>query len=67
MLAVIRLAAADGLPSISCRSGELVRPVHPKDARVDVLLIKGPDLQDPGNPVVGARGLGGTRAVRRGL
>ena len=49
---MIRLAALDGLLTIVCTMRELVWPVHPVDAGINVMLVACPNLQNTRHPVI---------------
>ncbi len=49
---MIRLAALDGCLAIVCTLRELVWPVHPADAGINVMLVACPNLQNPRHPVI---------------
>lgn len=51
-LPVVRLSATDILLPVECVGRQLVGPVHPIHASVDVVLITGTDLENAGDPVV---------------
>ncbi len=50
--AVVWLAPLNTPLAVGCALRELVRPVHPINAGVDVVLVAGTNLEDAGNPVV---------------
>lgn len=52
ILSMVGLTSLDGLLSIKSTHGQLVWPVHPINARVDVMLIARANLQNPSNPVI---------------
>jgi hypothetical protein len=52
MHAVIWLAALDYLLAVMRPRRELLRPVHPVDPGIHVVLVARPDLQDAGDPII---------------
>lgn len=52
ILPMVGLTSLDALLSIDSTLRQLVWPVHPVDAGVDVVLIAGANLQNPSNPVI---------------
>lgn len=52
ILAVVGLPATDVFLAVESIRRQLVGPVHPVDAGVNVVLVAGADLEDAGNPVV---------------
>ena len=47
---VVWLTALDNFLAIYCASWQLIRPVHPVNSGVDVVLIAGADFKDSGDP-----------------
>lgn len=52
VLPVIWLSPVHDPLAIVCPRRQLVRPVHPINAGIDVVLIAGADLEDSGDPVI---------------
>lgn len=52
LLTMVWLSPLHGLLSIDGAGWKLVGRVHPIDARVDMMLIGSPDLEDTGDPIV---------------
>ena len=52
IIAMVRLAALNGLFAVECSIREFVRPVHPINTRIDVVLIRSTDLEDTRDPVI---------------
>lgn len=52
VLAVVGLAALDVLLAVQGVSRQLIWPIHPVDAGVNVVLIAGADLEDARDPIV---------------
>lgn len=52
VLPVVWLPTADILLAIQCIARQLVRPVHPVDACVDVMLVACANLEDASHPIV---------------
>ena len=52
VLSMIRLSAGHDCPVVVRVRREFIRVVHPGDARIDVLFVRCPDLQDFGHPAV---------------
>lgn len=52
IVAMIRLAAVNGLFTVECSIREFVRPVHPINTCIDVVLIGSTDLEDTRDPVI---------------
>ena len=52
ILPMVGLASRNCLLSIDGALWQLIWPVHPVDASVDVVFITRANLQNPGNPVV---------------
>ena len=50
--AMVLLTPLNSLLAIVCAVRELVGPVHPVDAGIDVVLIAGTDLKNASNPVI---------------
>lgn len=51
-LSVVWLTTLHRLFSVYCMWGQLVGPIHPVDAGVDMVFVAGPDFEDPGDPIV---------------
>lgn len=51
--AMVWLAPFDKLVAVASVLRQLIWPVHPEDAGVDVVLVAGANLENAGNPVVG--------------
>lgn len=52
IVAMVRLAALNSLFAVECSIREFVRPVHPINACIDVVLIGSTDLEDTRDPVI---------------
>lgn len=49
---MVWLATFDQPVAVASALRQLIWPVHPEDASVDVVLVAGADLENPGDPVV---------------
>lgn len=51
-LAVVWLSALNVLLAVEGAGRQFIRPVHPADAGIDMVLVSCADLEDAGDPIV---------------